>query len=147
MSFFELMRLWPRQETKKILRPHQESKKTQWPHQEQLPKNELFQAHEAMATPRALNDPKAMPTVKQVQKISFFKLLRLWLWPSQEQQLPKNELFQAPEAMAMPRVQEDFKATPRKQEDPMATPRTTTTKKCAFSSSRGYGHAKSGKRL
>jgi len=45
------------------------------------------------------------------------------------QQVQKNELFQAPEATAMPRVQEDPKATPRKEEDPMVMLRTISTKK------------------
>jgi hypothetical protein len=44
----------------------------------------------------------------------------------------KNELFQAHEAMAKPRDQEDLKAIPRQQEDPMAMTRTITTKKLAF---------------
>jgi len=44
--------------------------------------------------PRALTDPKATPRAQQVQK---------------------NELFQAHEAMAKPRYQEDLKAMPRKQ--------------------------------
>jgi hypothetical protein len=44
----------------------------------------------------------------------------------------KNELFPAPEAIAMPRVHEDPKATPRKQEDPMAMIRRVTTKNKLF---------------
>jgi len=84
MSLFKLQRLWAYPECKNILRSCQESKKTQWPSQEQeLPKkNEVFQAHVAMATPRVLKDPKARPTAQQVQK---------------------NEVFQAHEDMTIPR--------------------------------------------
>jgi len=149
ISFFKLQRLWPHQEGKKSLRRRQESKKTLWPRQEQAPKNKLFQIHEAMATQRGLKDAKAMPTAQQVQKMSLFKLMRLW--PRQEYKKTlshikkarrpyghaknnnyKNKLLQAPEAMAMPRAQEDPKATSRKQEASMATVRTPTTKKLAF---------------
>jgi len=40
-------------------------------------KNMLFQAHEPMAMPRVLTDPEAIPRAQQLQKMSFFELMKL----------------------------------------------------------------------